>query len=184
MRSDIEKNEKLAGSAKVRAAPFPQDREAFRQQVLEFLGTFDGDKVVVKASGPQFRASRAIKIFKRADVDGIVDHAMYLVGHKWMTDQGSVLIDGRVTGPSVYAKVKKAVLGGKIGMRGAEKVGMEYPDQEALKAEALKTRSGTLSIAHDTNIRVMAYRTPQGGVAAEMTARWHAGCADRDLHRS
>ncbi len=169
LRADIERSATLVDPAKVRAVPLPQDRGQFRKEILQFLQTFDGEKVVVKASGPQFRASRAIKIFPRSDIDGIVDHAMYLAGHKWMTDQGSVLIDGRVAGPLVYAKTKKVGPDTKIGVHGVKKVGIEYPDQEALKAESLKTRSVALSIGHDTNIRVMAYRTPHGGVAAEMT---------------
>lgn len=106
-----------AGKGKVQIADMPavEGREAeVGKLVDEYLGTFTGEELVVKPSGPQFHSGRGVKFFKKSERDAIVAHALALAIDGQMTEDGAVLLDERVNSAPLDRGGRKMETTGRI----------------------------------------------------------------------
>jgi biotin carboxylase len=86
-------------SGRVSVAAMPQgDAKAaeIRRQVDAFVDGYQGDEIVVKPSGPQFHSGRGVKFFKKDQRAEIAAHALELSNSPLMTQDGAVIVTGRV----------------------------------------------------------------------------------------
>ena len=67
-----------------------------RRQVDAFVDGYQGDEIVVKPSGPQFHSGRGVKFFKKEQRAEIAAHALELSNSPMMTQDGAVIVTGRV----------------------------------------------------------------------------------------
>ncbi|NNN05649.1 MAG: hypothetical protein HKL90_07090, partial [Elusimicrobia bacterium] len=97
-----------AGAVAVTAMPEGPDKAAeIRRQVDEFLDRYDGAEIVVKPSGPQFHSGRGVKFFRRDQSAEIAAHALELSNSPMMTQDGAVIVTGRVMSAPLYRNGRK-----------------------------------------------------------------------------
>jgi hypothetical protein len=75
----------------------------------DYLDRYEGAEVVGKPSGPAFHSGHGVKFFQATARDAVIAHALALSTDKDMTDDGAVLVDGRVaSAPLKLADGRKA----------------------------------------------------------------------------
>lgn len=99
------------GQRMVQAQPMPSFRDGVAAALDQYLVQYTGQEVVIKPSGPQFHSGRGVKIFKRDQLDEMVDHIIALERDPQMTQDGAVLIDSRVSPPAIYLRTAKRFRG-------------------------------------------------------------------------
>ena len=96
------------GRVKVAAMPEGHDKAAaIRRQVDAFLDHYDGEEIVVKPSGPQFHSGRGVRFFKKEQRAEIAAHALELSNSPMMTQDGAVIVTGRVMSAPLYRDGRK-----------------------------------------------------------------------------
>jgi carnosine synthase len=78
-----------------------------RRQVDAFLDRYEGDEIVVKPSGPQFHSGRGVKFFRKEQRAEIAAHALELSNSPMMTQDGAVIVTGRVMSAPLYRDGRK-----------------------------------------------------------------------------
>ncbi len=154
----LPKAAQLAGTAEgVQIAPMPGAsgrRDSVRRTVEDFLRHYEGPEVVVKPSGAQFHSARGVKFLNREDLDGIVAHVMALAEDPQMTEDGAVLVDGRLTPPALYLRTGAA--GSESHAYLGERLPLHVLTKDEVPAAGPKEKK-------DWNLRVLAARTPWNG---------------------
>jgi carnosine synthase len=86
-------------AGRVAVAPMPHGADkaaALRRRIDAFLDRYEGAEIVVKPSGPQFHSARGVKFFRADQRDEIAAHALELSNSPMMTQDGAVIVTGRV----------------------------------------------------------------------------------------
>ena len=165
---DLSDEVRRVASGTVRAIVLPETREAVRDAVESFLETYKGPEIIVKASSPRFRANRGVYAYQRTQVEKIVDHIMYLKNHKYMSKDGTILVDGRILGPDIYVNETGGYRASdKFGIKGGAKVGLEYltPNQ----IDTVNKKGTKHNYLHGANFRAWGYRMPNGEPQAALS---------------
>ncbi len=96
------------GRVHVAAMPEGSDKAAeIRRKVDAFLDHYQGEEIVVKPSGPQFHSGRGVKFFKKEQRAEIAAHALELSNSPMMTQDGAVIVTGRVMSAPLYRDGRK-----------------------------------------------------------------------------
>ena len=96
------------GRVHVAAMPEGEVKSAeIRRQVDAFLDGYQGEEIVVKPSGPQFHSGRGVKFFKKEQRAEIAAHALELSNSPLMTQDGAVIVTGRVMSAPLYRDGRK-----------------------------------------------------------------------------
>jgi carnosine synthase len=97
-----------SGRVAVAAMPHGETMAAeIRRQVDAFVDRYEGDEIVVKPSGPQFHSGRGVKFFKKEQRAEIAAHALELSNSPMMTQDGAVIVTGRVNSAPLFRDGRK-----------------------------------------------------------------------------
>jgi carnosine synthase len=103
----------LAGepaAGRVAVAPMPEGATKaaeIRRRVDAFLDGYPGAEIVVKPSGPQFHSGRGVQFFRKDQRAEIAAHALELANSPMMTQDGAVIVTGRVMSAPLYRDGRK-----------------------------------------------------------------------------
>jgi|GEM_PF-7032212 len=85
------------GHVAVAAMPEGADKDAqIRRKVDAFLDHYQGAEIVVKPSGVRFHSGRGVQFFRKDQRAEIAAHAIALANSELMTQDGAVIVSGRV----------------------------------------------------------------------------------------
>jgi carnosine synthase len=89
--------ETSGGRVAVVAMPSGESKaDEIRRRVDAFVDRYEGEEIVVKPSGPQFHSGRGVKFFRKDQRAEIAAHALELSNSPMMTQDGAVIVTGRV----------------------------------------------------------------------------------------
>lgn len=107
LAGDVERRPS-AGRVSVVAMPEGSSKASeMRRRVDEFIDHYDGEEIVVKPSGLQFHSGRGVKFFRRDQRAEIAAHALELSNSPMMTQDGAVIVTGRVMSAPLYRNGRK-----------------------------------------------------------------------------
>src|ERR1019366_1616688 len=154
-----------ASTPAMQVTPMPASRAEVKAVLSKFLETYKGDEVVVKPSGPNFHSGIGVGIFRREQIDTMVDHAIALQNDSLMSNDGVVLVEQRITPPALYFRTKDYSGNGSFSYLEGKQVTIDALSPAELATSQPWERK-------DWNFRVLAARAPWGkGVGKGMFAR-------------